>query len=113
LAWLDAGKAHLQIGDYRLPSICLFRNTFDLPCPGCGLTRSWVALARGEPTRSLAAHSLGWLIMIYAILQAVRHTVWLVIPPAQRMVEGAGRWLDRALVLVALLLLANWIMVLR
>jgi hypothetical protein len=111
LARLDAGKAHLQIGDYSLPSICAFKNTFDLPCPGCGLTRSWVAIARGEPARSLTFHRLGWLIMIYAFLQTIRHTVWLVVPPAQLMVERIGSWLDRALVLIALLLMANWIAV--
>jgi hypothetical protein len=113
LARVDAGKEHLQIGAYPLPSICAFKNAFGLPCPGCGLTRSWVAIARGELDRSLTFHRLGWLIMIYALLQAVRHTVWLVTPAAQRMVEQTGRWLDRALVLIALLLLANWIVILR
>jgi len=47
-AWIEAG-----------PSFCPFRLASGLPCPGCGLTRSVVALAHGDPAASLYFHPLG------------------------------------------------------
>src|SRR5262245_18650831 len=31
-----------------LPAICLSRRLFGLECPGCGLTRCFIALAHGD-----------------------------------------------------------------
>ncbi|HEX8465359.1 MAG TPA: DUF2752 domain-containing protein [Abditibacterium sp.] len=45
-----------------LPSLCPFSNFSGLPCPGCGLTRSFVCLAHGEFRESLSYHPLGPLL---------------------------------------------------
>lgn len=91
-----------------LPISCAFRRVTGTPCPGCGLTRSWVALGRGAVEESLAYHRLGWVVMIYVFLQAVRHAVWLWIGRWRRAVDRAGRWLDRGLIVLAVALFANW-----
>lgn len=41
------------------PVLCPFRAMTGLPCPGCGLTRSWVQLVHGDPAASMAAHPFG------------------------------------------------------
>ncbi|MEP7216642.1 MAG: DUF2752 domain-containing protein [Anaerolineaceae bacterium] len=41
------------------PTICPFRLATGLPCPGCGLTRSWVALAHGRISASFNANLFG------------------------------------------------------
>lgn len=41
------------------PTICPFRLATGLPCPGCGLTRSWVALAHGRVSDSFGANLFG------------------------------------------------------
>lgn len=102
----------LRVGSVELPSICTMRNTFSIPCPGCGLTRSWALLARGDLRGSVQHHRLGWLIMLYVALQALRHGVWLAAPPWRISVERGGRWLDRGLLLLAAVLLLNWLLVL-
>ena len=39
--------------------LCPFRRLTGLPCMGCGMTRSFCALAKGEVGRSIAFHPLG------------------------------------------------------
>ena len=45
-----------------MPSICAFHNLTGWPCPGCGLTRSWVSLAHGQFGAALVWHPLGPLL---------------------------------------------------
>ena len=99
----------LTVSGVALPEACGLKRTMGLACPGCGLTRSWVSAMEGDLAGSFAFHPLGWLLLLYAMAQAVRHLVWLGVPPARAGVERAGWWLDRGVVLVALLLLLVWL----
>jgi hypothetical protein len=109
LAGLASTDRGLRVGGERLPSLCLLRNTTGLPCPGCGLTRSWVDLARGDLRASLAHHRLGWLVMLYVALQAARHGAWLAAPGWRPRLDRFGGWLDRSLIVLAGALLVNWV----
>src|SRR5262245_22769054 len=44
-----------------LPEICLSRRLLGLDCPGCGLTRCFVALAHGEMARAWRFNPAGLL----------------------------------------------------
>jgi hypothetical protein len=48
------------------PVLCPFRFLTGLPCPGCGLTRSFCAVARGEFADAVAYHLFG--PVLFAIL---------------------------------------------
>ena len=48
------------------PVICPFRRLTGLPCPACGLTRSWQAAAHLEPAESLGYHPLGAVTFVAA-----------------------------------------------
>jgi len=43
----------------RAPVMCPFRRVTGLPCPTCGLSRSWTALLHGHPRESISFHPLG------------------------------------------------------
>jgi hypothetical protein len=68
-------------------SICLLRR-LGLPCPGCGMTRAFAHLAKGEWRAALAAHPLapvlaaevvlGWLA--WGLHVAGRRMPWRVWP---------------------------------
>lgn len=60
-------------------TLCLFRRTVGLPCPGCGMTRAFAALARGEWWDALQLHPFAYL------LAAQLAALWLV----------AGWWILR------------------
>jgi hypothetical protein len=52
-----------------LPPLCGSRALFGVECPGCGLTRSFVALGHGNWRESLRLHRVGWLLAAAVVLQ--------------------------------------------
>ena len=50
-------------------TVCGFKNVTGLPCPGCGLTHSFCALARGNVGEAFAFNLLG--PFLYAVLVLV------------------------------------------
>lgn len=99
----------LTVAGHRLPELCTLKATTGLPCPGCGLTRSWVSAVHGDLGGSLGHHPLGWLVLLYVLAQGARHGAWLVAPRRRGAVERLGARLDRGVILLGILLLVAWI----
>lgn len=99
----------LRVGGVRLPELCMLKRDTGIPCPGCGLTRSWVSALHGDLRASLGHHPLGWLVLLYALAQAVRHAAWLALPSRRSRVERLGGRLDRGVMLLGALLLVAWV----
>lgn len=100
-------RTALSLFGLPLPTVCWFRLTTGIPCPGCGLTRAVALLLHGRLLASLAMHPFGLAAVGLALLQ---------IPP--RAVRAAGsappwtfRW-DRlwayALVATSVLMVCWW-----
>ena len=59
-----AGLAGLAVLHLWTPSgdaataVCLLRRFFHLPCPGCGMTRAFAALAKGDWAAAITLHPL-------------------------------------------------------
>jgi hypothetical protein len=49
-------------------NLCVFKLTIGFPCPGCGMTRAYLALFRGEIGTAFFYHPLFWLIPIAAVV---------------------------------------------
>lgn len=110
------GVPALFVFAYLLPSItfveranlCAVRGFLGLPCPGCGLTRSFVALVHGDLRGSVGAHPLGAVVALWLVYLAGR-AAWAVLagsPPRELLSQG-----ERDLCLFAFLaaLLFQWI----
>lgn len=90
-----------------LPHLCPSRSVFNFECAGCGLTRSVVYLMHGRWQESLAAHRLGWLVLMLLVVQ-IPFRVWCLAADK----SGPAPW-DRAEPVLWLafsgLLFANWL----
>jgi Protein of unknown function (DUF2752) len=57
-------KGNLFLTGAQISWSCPFKLIFSYPCPFCGLSRSFVALAHGDISTSLHYHILGWLMAL-------------------------------------------------
>jgi hypothetical protein len=62
------------------PVLCPFRRLTGLPCPGCGMTRSFVALGHGDVGSAFAFNRLGPLLMTVFVIAVVWKVVSLLSP---------------------------------
>ena len=49
---------------YLLDIGCIFRFFTGVACPGCGMTRAWLAVLRGDLAAAIAYHPLFWSVPI-------------------------------------------------
>jgi hypothetical protein len=92
--------------DAKLPPLCISRTFFDVKCPGCGLTRSFVHLAHGDLWSSIRSHRLGWLLFGLTLAQIPYRLHEIYRPAKSRALLVFTRWLGWVLVV---LMLANWV----
>ena len=69
------------------PVVCPFRLMTGLPCPGCGLTRSWVYLLHGRWLDSVSANPFGVVVFGLAVAFVVSILVAIL---RRRPVPDAG-----------------------
>lgn len=89
-----------------LPSICAFKTLTTIPCPGCGITRSFILSAHGDWAQALFFHPFGIILYIglWAILFAKVLSLRLELPQIpQKTLLISGSVIAAALVLFWLL----------
>lgn len=64
---------------------CPWRNLTGIPCPGCGMSRAWMAAFRMDFGAAFAYHPMFWCVPVFGWL------FWRDFRPFQR------RWLNIAL----------------
>ena len=86
-------------------SICFSRRVLDLPCPGCGLTRAFAHLAKGEWTAALSDHPLA------PVLAAELLLIWLAWGRAalRGLTFPRTDWVERAAIANLAVLCALWV----
>lgn len=69
LAVSGATVLHLTLMSLGLPSWqCPFRSALNMPCPGCGLSRSVAALAQGHWHDAISMHAFSPLLVVAILL---------------------------------------------
>ena len=84
--------AFVPLGGFGIP-MCAMRDVVGLPCPGCGLTRSFIHLAHGDPRGAAVMNPFGLLLFPIAAGIAL-----MTFAPAQirRAVAGWAEQRERA-----------------
>jgi Protein of unknown function (DUF2752) len=98
LAFIGVALAHV-----KLPAFCLFKAATGIPCPGCGVTRSIVALLHGDFSHATAAGIAVLLFFAHSAAIAIAEATAAIAPEA-----AAARRLVADKLLLASLLLA-WV----
>lgn len=85
---------------YLLDIGCVFRLMTGIPCPGCGMTRAWLAALRLDFAAAFAYHPLFWVVPIAFALAFVREEVAL---------SKLKRGIDITVIVLCVLVVAVWI----
>ncbi|MBW4487781.1 MAG: DUF2752 domain-containing protein [Trichocoleus desertorum ATA4-8-CV12] len=65
---------------YRLPFLgCPIRHLTGIPCPTCGMTRSFMAIAQGDWNQALVHHLFGPVLFVSLAIAAVHLLAELVV----------------------------------
>jgi hypothetical protein len=59
-------------------TICGFKNLSGLPCPGCGLTHSFCALAKGNLPQAFSYNLLGPPLFLFSVMFWIRSVAVLI-----------------------------------
>lgn len=71
LSSLIIASYFLKVTEQQSPFSCIILAFTGIPCPGCGLTRSFVAMAHGRIGESFYYHLFGPLLFIIFIISSV------------------------------------------
>ncbi|MBE9118606.1 DUF2752 domain-containing protein [Lusitaniella coriacea LEGE 07157] len=63
--------------DYSSPFFCPLRTFTGIPCPGCGMTRSFLAIARGDFSGAIAYNLFGPILFAGCFVFALHLTAEL------------------------------------
>lgn len=63
------GRVGIWGQDWVLPESCFTKYLVGIPCPGCGLTRSFIYLAHGEFAAAWQVNWTGCFLFLYAACQ--------------------------------------------
>lgn len=91
-----------------LPGMCVTRTVFHVNCPGCGMTRSFVAMAHGELELAFRLHRLGPLLFVLVLAQIPLRAYTILTGRLPPLLDNSrvGRWMGGFLVLA---IFANWL----
>ena len=94
-----------------MPESCASRSIFDIECPGCGLTRSFIAIARGSLSAAFQQNRTGWLLACGLLIQ-FPYRVWMLYHVRTRgLPEPVPERLKLAFVWILIVaLIGNWLL---
>ncbi len=95
-----AADEHVELWGHPWPGLCGFLMMFGRPCPQCGMTRAWIAMARGHWLTGLHYSPAGatlWLTLVIAgvvgWVRLVTGRPYALEPPRWLLIGWLGIWM--------------------
>lgn len=94
--------------------ICVFKNLTNLPCPGCGMTRSFVYAGHLDWYNSFLMNPFGLILFFFWGWSALKDAVWLLFKknlpfPPQNLWNRAKIWFIVGLVIFGVIRMGFYI----
>lgn len=83
------GTEVVHLFGHVIPGMCVFRATFGIPCPGCGMTRSFVFLAHGDLREAFSMNVFGPAMFVLTAAQIPYRALRI-----RRLMASSGRVTD-------------------
>ena len=109
LATMSRIDGKVRVAGVAVPEICLMKRSTGIPCPGCGLTRSWIAAAQGDLRASFQWHPLGVVLMAWVAAEGAVRGLWLAIRRLRPLVDRLLPGLNLLAIPIAAAMLVNWV----
>lgn len=112
----STGKSVFKMYNYLLPKLlfllflgistlflyysgigCMWKYFLNIPCPGCGMTRAYIALLKGDIASAFGFHSMFWSVPVVLVYFFFGNK--LLLKPVHKII----------LSLIAIGFLVNWI----
>jgi hypothetical protein len=87
---------------------CIFHQVTGQPCPMCGATRSFVALAHGDIARSVYLYPLAPVLFL-AMLIGIGYGAWAMVTGKRVRLEMSLRTHQRIGLIILLAFALNWL----
>lgn len=98
----------VRLAGWKLPPMCPMKFVTGIDCPGCGLTRAFVAIGHGDLAESYHWHRVGLALYVVALYQLVYRPlmIWRGLERPGGAVARVHAWVGRALIAALVL---NWL----
>jgi hypothetical protein len=80
----------------RIPHFCLMQKVLGIPCPGCGVCHSIMALVHLKPAIAWAANPAGVGVMSVFCFQLVARPIAIIAPRTRDLVSQASHRISNA-----------------
>src|SRR5688572_9876528 len=91
----------------NLPELCHLKRVFNVPCPGCGLTRSFISMGHFNLLAAASYNVMGIPLFLLTLLQIAYRAYWLMRPDERLMSLRAFRFESAFMVGICVLLIAQ------
>lgn len=92
-----------------LPELCHLKRLLHVPCPGCGLTRSFIAMGHFDLFAAAAYNIAGIPLFLITFFQLPYRAYWLYRPDKKEMTLGQMKIEGGVMIGLSVLLIAQWL----
>ena len=103
----SSGSVYLPWSDMPLPQACSSRMTLGISCPGCGMTRSFIAISHGEFQRAWNFNAASFLVYSFVLVQ-IPWQLFQIFRIRMGLPKIYSLWIFLPMILCALAMVAQW-----